>query len=167
MVPRTWFFVFAFVVAFWLHFGDIFSKINEICKNEKVAPDMKIYRFCEDHQVRKKNKEVWKNTIEKTLIFHRKIDEKSMRKLVAATFPVKIYQNSAMGASLFKKYNFSINFGVPGGTQESSSSWPRPAWSLPGTPPGAPGSSRESPGPSRYPPGTLRAPSGHLPGDVF
>ena len=90
-----------------------------------------------------------------------------MRKLVAAASPAKIDQNTTMGASPFKKNDLLVNFGVLGGTQESSQSWPKPAWSLPGIPPDAPGSSMESPGPSWYPPGTLRAPSGDLPGDDF
>ena len=80
-----------------------------------------------------KKKDVSKKAMKKTTIFQSKIDEKSMKKWVAAPFSAKIEKIAVLGAQFPSKIDFLVDFGSPGGPKN------RPNWvvNIEGNPPGA------------------------------
>ena len=60
--------------------------------------------------------------MKKSTIFQSKIDEKSMKKWVAAPFSAKIEKIAVLGAQFPSKIDFLVDFGSPGGPKN------RPNW---------------------------------------
>ncbi len=84
-------------------------------KNEKVGFDYKKPYYREGRHVKKKGKEDWKKAIKKTSILYSKIEEKSMKKWVAALFSTKIEKITALGPPFPPKVAFLVDLGVPWG----------------------------------------------------
>ena len=114
----TYFFRCIFGPGFW----SIFSLKNEKSKKWKsVFRPVNIDRSW-GSPCPKKCKDVSKKATKKTTIFQSKIDEKSMKKWVAAPFSAKIEKIAVLGAQFPSKIDFLVDFGSPGGPKN------RPNW---------------------------------------
>ena len=75
--------------------------------------------FREGRHVHKNTRKPSKKPMKNTMVFGSKIDQSLMKKLVVAAFTAKIEKIAVVGPQFGAKTRFSVNLGVPGGTQKS------------------------------------------------